>query len=150
MTQIWQAELAPLGVIIKPRALPSATVTALQQKPSTQPDVFIAPWTMDYADNQQAYWGMFYSKVLPPASSNFMFYGNPAVDTLLEQAQRATSAAAQRALYARALPLIYADAAQIWVVQPNERIALRSNVKGFVYNFLYSANYYDLYALSKS
>ena len=150
MAEIWQAEVAPLGITMKLRVLPSATYFALSKKAATEPDVFIGQWTMDYADDQQMYWTYFYSKVLPPASSNVMYYKNPAVDALLAQAETASSAEAQHSLYVKALPLIYQDAPEIWAAQPDDRIAFRDNVHGITYNFLYSSYYYDLYALSKS
>ena len=105
---------------------------------------------MDYDDDQQMYWVYFYSKILPPASSNVMYYKNPTVDNLLVQAQTAANADAQHALYAKVLPIVYDDAPEIWAAQPDDRVALRKNVHGFTYNFLYSSYYYDLYALSKS
>jgi ABC-type transport system substrate-binding protein len=114
------------------------------------PDVFLAMWTMDYADNQQEYSQFFYSKAHPPANSNVMYYKNPAVDSLLEQGAVATSAAKASAIFKQMCDIVYNDAVEIWAAQPNDRIALRSNVHGFVYNFLESSYYYDLYALSKS
>lgn len=150
MAQIWQADAAQIGIKITLQEIPAATYFNLDQKPTTEPDVFIGAWTMDYADDQQMYWSYYYSKVLPPASSNVMYYGNPAVDKLLVQAQTASTAAEQHAIYAKVLPIIYDDAPEIWAVQPDERIAMRSNVHGFKYNFLYSSFYFDLYALSKS
>ena len=150
MAQIWQAEAQPLGIVMKLQQLSSAQYNKEDQKASTMPDVFFGQWTMDYADDQQMYWSYFYSKVLPPASGNVMYYKNPAVDALLVQAQQAPNADAQHALYAKALPIVYSDAPEIWAAQPDDRVALRDNVHGFSYNFLYSSYYYDLYALSKS
>ncbi len=150
MAQIWQAEVQPLGITMKLQQLSSAAYNQDTKKPSTEPDIFFGQWTMDYADDQQMYWSYFYSKTLPPASSNVMYYKNPTVDKLLVQAQTAPNADAQHALYAKVLPIVYDDAPEIWAAQPDDRVALRNNVHGFAYNFLYSSYYYDLYALSKS
>jgi peptide/nickel transport system substrate-binding protein len=150
MAEIWQQEVKPLGINMKLQVLPSAQYSTLSHKASTSPDIFLGQWTMDYADDQQMYWSYFYSKILPPASGNVMYYKNPKVDVLLEKAQSAPTAEQQHALYAQMLPIVYDDAPEIWAAQPNDRVAMRANVKGFEYNFLYSSYYYDLYALSKS
>ncbi len=150
MAQIWQADVQPLGIKMVLQEVPVSEYFRISQKASTEPDIWIGQWTMDYADDQQMYWSYFNSNVLPPANSNVMYYKNPTVNKLLEQAQQAPSAAVQHSIYAKVLPIIYSDAPEIWAVQPDDRIALRTNVHGFVYNFLYSSYYYDLYALSKS
>ncbi|MDB5060054.1 MAG: extracellular solute-binding protein family 5 [Chloroflexi bacterium] len=150
MAQIWKAEVAPLGIKMNLQPLTSAQYNSQSQKPTTMPDVFFGQWTMDYADDQQEYFLFYYSKVLPPANSNVMYYKNPTVDTMLEQAMAATDSKKAADLYAKICDTVYNDAVEIWAAQPNDRVAIRSNVHGFVYNFLYSSYYYDLYALSKS
>jgi ABC-type transport system substrate-binding protein len=104
---------------------------------------------MDYADDQQMYISYFWSKS-PPAAGNVFYFKNPALDALLVKAMQATDSATAKALYGKVLDVVYNQAYEIWAVQPNDRIALRANVHGFVYNFLYGNFYYDLYALSKS
>jgi peptide/nickel transport system substrate-binding protein len=150
MAQIWKAEVAPLGITMKLQQLTSAQYNSLDTKPTTMPDVFFGMWTMDYADDQQEYFLFWYSKIHPNANSNVMYYVNPAVDTMLEQGIAAPDAAKASAIFSRICDIVYSDAPQIWAAQPNDLVAMRTNVHGFVYNFLYSSYYYDLYALSKS
>jgi ABC-type transport system substrate-binding protein len=104
---------------------------------------------MDFADCQNMYLNYFWSKA-PPSSGNVFYYTNPTVDSLLVQARSAANAATARADFKKAIDIIYNQALEIWAVQPNDRIAMRDNVHGFVYNYLYGSFYYDLYALSKS
>ena len=40
-------------------------------------------------------------------------------------------------LYKEAVEIIYTEAPEIWALQTNERIALRSNVMGYQYNLSY-------------
>jgi peptide/nickel transport system substrate-binding protein len=150
MAQIWKAEVAPIGINMTLQQFTPAQYNSQSQKATTEPDIWFGQWTMDYADDQQEYLLFYYSKVQPPANSNVMYYKNPTVDTLLEQAGEATSAEAAGALYKKLCDIVYNDAVEVWGAQPNERIALSDKVHGFVYNFLYSYHYFDLYALSKS
>lgn len=149
MAQIWKADTQPLGIQMNLQVVSNAVYSATSQKVSTMPDVWFGQWTMDYADDQNMYLNYFWSKS-PPASGNVFYFKNPALDTLLVQASQATDPSTARALYAKALHIVYDQAYEIWAVQPDDRVALRDNVHGFVYNYLYGSYYYDLYALSKS
>jgi ABC-type transport system substrate-binding protein len=71
-------------------------------------------------------------------------------DRLLVQALHAANASAAYRLYAQACHRIYAAAPEVWPVQPNERVALRSNIQGYQYNFLYGANYYPVYNMYRA
>jgi peptide/nickel transport system substrate-binding protein len=149
--QIYQADLARIGITTKLQGVPIATYGQLINKPSTDPDIWIGSWTMDYADNQQLYWSYYYSKNTPSnGGANFAYYSDPVTDRLLVQALHAANASAAYRFYRQACHRIYAAAPEVWPVQPNERIALRSNVQGYQYNFLYGENYYPVYNMYRS
>ncbi|MGH2345024.1 MAG: ABC transporter substrate-binding protein [Chloroflexota bacterium] len=149
MAQIWQADTKSLGIAMKLQVLPNAVWSTRSLKESTMPQVWFGQWTMDFADDQNMYLNYFWSKS-PPASGNVFWYKNPTLDTYLEQGRGATSSAAARAAFTKAMNLVYNQALEIWAVQQNDTIAMRDNIHGFVYNYLYGAYYYDLYSLSKS
>jgi ABC-type transport system substrate-binding protein len=149
MAQIFKADLAPLHITTTLQVLSNAVYYPDSQKESTNPDIFIGMWTMDYADDQQMYINYFWSKS-PPASGNVFYFKNPALDKVLTQAMQATSPASAKALYTKVLDIVYNEAYEIWAAQPDERIALSDHIHGYQYNFLYSEYYFDLYALSKS
>jgi ABC-type transport system substrate-binding protein len=150
MAQIWQADALPLGIRMNLRVLTAAENQALSHSPKTEPDVFFGSWTMDYADDAQWYWITYYSKILPPNNSNNMYYKNSTVNSLLEQAAAAPDPVKARAIYTRMADIIYNDAPNIWMYQGYENVAMRNNIHGYKYNFLYTGFYLDLYALSKS
>jgi ABC-type transport system substrate-binding protein len=75
---------------------------------------------------------------------------NPVLDSLLQQASTSTDPSTTKTLYQKAMDIAYNEAVDIPLVQGDDLIAMRSNVHGFVYNYLYGSFYYDLYALSKS
>jgi peptide/nickel transport system substrate-binding protein len=150
MAQIFQADLAKIGVTAKLQGIPIATYTQVIQKPSTDPQIWIGAWTMDYNDDAQEYWSYFYSKNVPPIGSNVFFYSDPTTDRQLLQARKATDMGKAYRLYQQICNRVYDQAIEIWPVQPNERVALRANVHGYQYNYLYSSYYYPLYDMYRS
>ena len=149
IAQIWQADTQALGIRMTLQPLTPAENQALSHSPKTEPDIFFGAWTMDYADDQQWYFITYYSKILPPNNSDNMYYKNSTVNTLLEQAMASPDPAKSRALYAQMADIVYNDAPNIWMYQSDDNVAMRTNVHGYAYNFLYTNLYLDLYALSK-
>ena len=149
MAQIWQADTKPLGIQMNLHVLPNSVYSARSLKMATNPDVWFGAWTMDFPDDQNLYLNYFYSKS-PPSSGNVFWYTNPALDTLLLAGKYAPNTATASANFEKAMAIVYDQAIEIWAVQVHDTVAMRSNVHGFVYNYLYSSYMYDLYALSKS
>jgi peptide/nickel transport system substrate-binding protein len=149
MAQIWQQDVKPLGIKMKLQVLPNGTWSTISLKASTCPQAFFGQWTMDYADNQNLYLNFYWSKA-PPSSGNTFYLKNPVLDNFLAQASTATDATKTGALFTKAMDIAYNQAVDIPLVQQDDTIGMRSNVHGFVYNYLYGSFYYDLYALSKS
>jgi len=147
MAQIFQADLAKIGITTKLQGIPIATYTQVIQKPATTPDIWIGAWGMDYPDDAELYYSYFYSKNVAPLGGNYFFYNDPSTDALLLQARRSTDPKAAYRIYQQICAKVYDLALEIWPVQPNERIALRSNVHGYTYNFIYSNAYYPLYTM---
>jgi ABC-type transport system substrate-binding protein len=150
MAQIFQADLAKIGVKAKLQGIPIATYVQIDTKPSTNPDIWFGNWTMDYADDAQLYWTDYYSGNFPPAGGNVFFYKDPVTDRLLVAGVRAKTAAASYRNFVQACHRIYNDAVEIWAAQPSERVALRKNIHGYTYNYLYSSFYYPLYDMYRS
>jgi peptide/nickel transport system substrate-binding protein len=150
MAQIFQSDLKKIGVTTKLQGIPIATYVQVVKSPSTDPDIWIGAWTMDYNDDAQMYYSYYYSKNVPPSGGNVMFYKDPVTDRLLNKGLHATSGGAAYRYYRQVVNRVYAAAPNIWPVQPKERIAVRNNVHGYSYNFLYSAYYYPLYTMYRS
>jgi peptide/nickel transport system substrate-binding protein len=145
MAQIFQADLAKIGVKTKLQGIPIATLTQIDQKPSTDPDIWIGAWTMDYNDDAQMYWSYYLSSNTPPVGGNQMYYKDRVTDQWLNKGMRATNARTALGWFTAVCHRVYAQAPNIWPVQPDERVALRNNVHGYTYNYLYSNYYYPLY-----
>lgn len=147
MAQIFQADLAKIGVTTKLQGIPIATYTQVVKSPRTDPDIWIGAWTMDYNDDAQLYWLYYYSKNEPPVGSDVMYYKDPVTDRLLARAVREPNAGRAYHLFAQAVTRVYRAAPNIWPVQPKEHVALRSTVRGYSYNYLYSNYYFPLYSM---
>jgi peptide/nickel transport system substrate-binding protein len=147
MAQIFQSDLAKIGVTATLQGIPIATYNQVVKSPSTDPDIWIGAWTMDYNDDAQLYWLYYYSKNEPPVGSDVMWYHDPTTDRLLVQALHAKTAKRAYHLFQLVCYRVYAAAPNIWTVQPDEQVALRSNVRGYSYNFEYSNYYFPLYSM---
>jgi peptide/nickel transport system substrate-binding protein len=141
--EMWQADLKQLGIELNIQEMPLATWWEAQASPDTAPDTMMGAWTLDYPDATSQLWAMYYSGSFPPAGSNYYFYKNGDVDKLLEQARVEQDPAKRDQLYQQAVEQIYSDAPEIWTIQPTERIAMRTDVKGYEYNFPYSYFYFN-------
>lgn len=149
VAQIFQADLAKIGVTARLQGMPLSTYFKLIDSPQTSPDLFMGSWTMDYNDNAQLYTTFYTSSNTPPAGGNYSFYNDPATDKALALAARSVDEKTTFALYKQIADRVYAAAPQIWTVQPIDRVALSSKIKGYSYNALYGVNYFPVYDMSK-
>jgi peptide/nickel transport system substrate-binding protein len=145
--QIFQADLSQIGIKANLTGIPIATYVQDVKKPSTSPDVWFGQWTMDYPDDAEMYWTYYYSHNIPPIGGNVMYYKDPVTDRLLLKAQHASSLSVARQYWRQAMSRVYQAAPNIWTVQPQEEVALRSNIGGYAYNFLFSKFYYPVYTM---
>jgi peptide/nickel transport system substrate-binding protein len=135
--EMWQADLKQVGIDLKIQEMPLNTWWEAQGNPETAPQMMMGQWGLDYADATSQIWVMYYSGNWPPNGSNYYYYKNEEVDKLLEQARVELDAAKADQLYKDAVEIIYTEAPEIWALQTNERVALRSNVHGYEYNLSY-------------
>ena len=103
------------------------------------PQIFGGAWTMDYADDQQGYWLQY------TATNNPNVVTDKRIDRLLLAAMKSTDEATAMRYYAQAVNRIHDEAISIWSVQPNDSVALRSDIKGYRYNYLYSSYNFPIY-----
>ena len=68
----------------------------------------------------------------------------------LLEARAATDPKTAYRLYQKICDRVYDLAIGLWPVQPNDRVAVRSNVHGFQYNFLEGNTYFPLYNMYRS
>jgi peptide/nickel transport system substrate-binding protein len=140
MAEIFQADLAQIGITVKLQAVTSAVYSQLEKNPKTRPEIFGGAWTMDYADDQQGYW-------LQYTATNDVNMWDKKIDQLVLAGMKAPDEATAMRYYTQAVNRIHDEALAIWSVQPNEGVVLRSDIKGYQYNYLYSNYYFPVYQM---
>jgi peptide/nickel transport system substrate-binding protein len=124
--QALQSDLGKVGVKVKLLGVPSADFYA---KYLTQPgpakrgvwDIAVAGWGPDwYGDAALSFFGPLFNgpAAYPPVGSNFGFYNNPAVTSLVSQASTAATTADAAKLWAQADQQVMKDAAFFPITDP--------------------------------
>jgi peptide/nickel transport system substrate-binding protein len=119
VAQAAQSDLAKVGVNLKLLQVPAADFyTKYLEVPSVAKrgvwDVAIAGWAPDwYGDAALSYFNPLFSgpAAYPPVGSNFGFYNNPAVTSLIGQGASSGSASAAATIWAQADQKVMQDAA---------------------------------------
>jgi peptide/nickel transport system substrate-binding protein len=126
-----QANLADAGIRVKLEKFANATYRDRLGKGDF--DIAIGNWSPDFADPYMFmnYW---FDSSNGGLAGNRSFYSNPEVDKLVRAATVAASQAERLKLYRQAQKIVVRDAAYVYLFQKNSQIAMRKNVKGFVFN----------------
>jgi peptide/nickel transport system substrate-binding protein len=125
-----QANLSALGFSVKMENMANAPMREKLGKADF--DISIGYWTPDFADPYMFmnYWFETGKHGLP---GNRAFYSNPEVDKMVLQAASLTDQKQRTALYQKAQKIVVNDAPYVYLYQANYQAALRSSVKGFIY-----------------
>ena len=132
MAQAIQGQLAEVGVTANITSIDWAAYLTATRKPAAESDVPMAMlgWGTVTGDADYGLYALFHSSQAP--APNRAFYGNPAVDALLDQARTATDDALRLQLYADAQQLIWDDAPWLFLYSLSQIVAVRDNVEGFI------------------
>jgi peptide/nickel transport system substrate-binding protein len=141
MAQSLQADLADINVKIKLLPAPSADFyTKYLEVPSVAKrgvwDISIAGWGPDwYGDAAVSFFGPLYSgpASYPPIGSNFGFYNDPAVTSLISKGATAGSPSAAATIWAQADQAVMKDAAIYPITDPQQPNYHASYVHNAVY-----------------
>lgn len=126
-----QANLADVGIHVKLEKFANATYRDRLGRGDF--DIAIGNWSPDFADPYMFmnYW---FDSSNGGLAGNRSFYSNPEVDKLVRAAAVDASHAKRLKLYREAQKIVVRDAAYVYLFQKNSQIAMRKNVKGFVFN----------------
>ena len=141
VAQTLQSDLSKIGVKVK---LLSATNSDFYVKYMEVPtaakqgvwDMALAAWSPDwYGDAAASFFGPLYSgpASYPPVGSNFGFYNDPAVTSLITQGDEAASASAAATIWAQADQKVMQDAAIYPIADPQQPLYHASYVHNAVY-----------------
>ncbi|OBS08240.1 ABC transporter substrate-binding protein [Acidihalobacter prosperus] len=141
-----QANLADAGIAVKLENFANATYRDRLGKGDF--DIAIGNWSPDFADPYMFmnYW---FDSANGGLAGNRSFYANPEVDQLVRKAAVAATHAERLRLYRKAQRIAVQDAAYVYLFQKNSQIAMRKDVKGFVFNPMLE-QIYNIAEMSKS
>ena len=128
---VLQQNLADIGVTVELQDL--AYPTMREHLNTGDFDIAAGNWTPDYADPSMFmnYW---FDSKLHGLPGDRAFYTNPKVDELIRKAVNLSDDNERKKLYAEAQQIVVPEAPYILLFQTNYQVAMRDDVKGFVYN----------------
>lgn len=136
--QTLQNQLAQVGITLKALSGPSGTVYGKYLNPGTAAkqgawDIAEVGWGPDWFPSGAKSWfePLFNGNNLPPNSSNFGFFNDPKVNTLMQQAETASASAAP-GLWHQADQEVMKQAAVYPIANPNEGFLSGSQVHNCV------------------
>jgi peptide/nickel transport system substrate-binding protein len=151
---VFQSQAAKLGIKVNLHVTPWPTLVsksvAWKEKQQDPPEIgaygqHISP---RYPDGAAFFQFMYHSSAQAGNGRNFMFYSNPEVDRLIDQAVAAPNEKAASTFYERAARIIVDDGPDIFIGKRLEVTVMRKEVQGY---YVMPANFRGLrlYELSK-
>jgi peptide/nickel transport system substrate-binding protein len=137
--QLFQSDLAKLGLNVKIITDTWPNMTAATAKPETSPDMWIH-WVSAYFIDPENWIGTMYDSQFHGTWKASAFYKNAKVDELLRAARAIPNQAERAKMYADAAKQVVEDAADIWVYNTVELRGIRARVKGFKFSPVGSGN----------
>lgn len=105
-------------------------------------DLFLASWTLDYPDIENALYPPFHSKNIP-RQGNQTHFRNDEVDSVLTRARNATDNDQRVVLYQKAAKLVREQAPWIPLFHPKIYYAVQPDVKGWTPALIYNADRFN-------
>ena len=127
LAQMLQSELAKIGVQVEIAMMDGAM--AIQRIAAGNYEAAYLSWDLDPDPDPYA---LFHSSQTPGHGQNWVYYSNPEVDRLLEQARRELSQSKRKESYWRIHEILAEDQPYLWVVQVSAKWALNKRVHGVV------------------
>ncbi len=130
--QVFQADLATLGINLKIVGDTFANLTTSAGKPETTPDMWIH-WVSTYMVDPENWIGQMYDSQFHGTWKASAWYKNSKVDDLLRKARGLVDQNERVPLYEEATGLIVADCPDIWIYNTIELAGMSNRVKGARY-----------------
>lgn len=139
--QLWQQDLAEVGIPIVLRQVSFATYLQETAKPNTV-QAFTSAWHMDFPDPSNVLDVLFNSaSIRAENSENRSFYRNPELDAILNRAHAEVDPEARIALYRQANAIVARDAPWAFLYNTLEMEVWQPYVKGYRPHPIWSNDY---------
>ena len=127
--QMFQSDLAEIGVNLKVVPDTWANMTANVIRPETSPDMWVH-WVSAYFVDPENWVGQMYDSQFHGTWKASSYYKNAEVDALLREARSTMAQAARTPLYEKATLQIMADCPDIWIYNSMQLQGINTRVKG--------------------
>ena len=127
--QLFQADLAQIGITLKVVGSLWSTLTASTAKPDTTPDMWVH-WVSTYFVDPENWVGQMYDSQFHGTWKASAYYKNPDVDALLRKARASVKQEDRDPLYQEAIRKIMADCPDIWIYNSMQLQGFNKRVKG--------------------
>lgn len=129
MATIIQSQLKEVGLNVEINPLEWNTYMSTLAKPDHEHDMFLMSWSPSVVDPHYPLYATYHSEK-KGVGPNFMFYGNPALDALIEEGVRA-SEEDRAEIYKRAQELVIEEHPAIFALYGEQLIGAQKRVKNF-------------------
>lgn len=127
--QLFQSDLAQIGVNVKVVGGVWANLTANTKSPESTPDMWVH-WVSTYFVDPENWVGQMYDSQYHGTWKASSYYKNPEVDALLRKARATVKQADRAPLYEQAIRQIMADCPDIWVYNSMQLQGLSKRIRG--------------------
>lgn len=146
IAEMYQADLAKLGITLKVFGAPPATFLDRIAKPETTPDLVLRPRAAPYALSYNFLEG-WTSKMFPPNGLNEGYYYNEEFEALYSSAKQELDDAKRAVMVREASAIASEEVPVIWIAAVNDIMCFTDSLDGFVHSPWYMYVYwpYNLY-----
>jgi len=130
--QLFQSDLASLGINLKIIGDTFPNLTSSAAKPETTPDLWVH-WVSTYFVDPENWVGQMYDSQFHGTWKASAWCQNPKVDELLRRARSLVGQAERAPLYEEATRLIVSDSPDIWIYNTIELAGMSNRIKGARY-----------------
>jgi peptide/nickel transport system substrate-binding protein len=142
--ELLQADLASIGVNLEVKTMDPNAFLSKQTSgdPADAYMGFISNIGGDYPDAYELLALVYATNNQPPAlCCNTEFYSSEAMEEILTRVESALDPGERQAALQEGYDLAFVDEGVIWIHNFSQLVAMRSNVQGWEYNFMYGANF---------
>jgi peptide/nickel transport system substrate-binding protein len=147
MAQLFQANMAALGITIQPRSMAASEFDGTESNPKTALDSVPLVWWPTLNTPYDYLFALYDTKAQGTAGYNYAYYSNPAFDSALARAYGEPDVTQRVALFKQAEQIAMQDVPYLCVMQQPYREPQLSTVRGFQFNgfYIYTYDFYNMY-----
>jgi peptide/nickel transport system substrate-binding protein len=151
--ELLQADLQSIGVTMNVKTMDANAFLSQQNSGDIDKSFqgYLSNIGGDYPDAYELLALVYAENNQPPAfCCNSEFYGSDPMEQILTKVENALDPTERQAALQSGYDLAFTDLGVVWIHNFSQLVAMRSNVQGWDYNFMYGANYAPFEKMSLS